>query len=150
MPSVKGSVSLQLSCCIPIRTACILAAMYMCKGECPKRFRVPESRGVVFGVDQLWRVLKQAFPLAETALACGVFSTRALFLAESARRRLNYPVAISRSKPSTQSNVYMRRCADLTEQAKKAGLKFKVDMLVTPGSELVRDLCFTLFPCLIR
>lgn len=29
------------------------------------------------------------------------------------------------------------RCADLTEQAKKAGLKFKVDMLVTPGSELV-------------
>ncbi|CAM9634092.1 unnamed protein product, partial [Hapterophycus canaliculatus] len=32
----------------------------------------------------------------------------------------------------------MARCADLTEQAKKAGLKFKVDMLVTPGSELVR------------
>lgn len=31
----------------------------------------------------------------------------------------------------------MARCADLTEQAKKAGLKFKVDMLVTPGSELV-------------
>lgn len=29
------------------------------------------------------------------------------------------------------------RCADLTEQAKKAGIKFKVDMLVTPGSELV-------------
>eukprot|EP00752_Nemacystus_decipiens_P016773 g15010.t1 len=32
----------------------------------------------------------------------------------------------------------MARCADLTEQAKKAGVKFKVDMLVTPGSELVR------------
>jgi len=34
--------------------------------------------------------------------------------------------------------VWCSRCADLTEQAKKAGLKFKVDMLVTPGSELVR------------
>lgn len=29
------------------------------------------------------------------------------------------------------------RCADLTEQAKKAGIKFKTDMLVTPGSEQV-------------
>ncbi|CAM9474226.1 unnamed protein product [Ascophyllum nodosum] len=32
----------------------------------------------------------------------------------------------------------MARCADLTEQAKKAGIKFKTDMLVTPGSEQVR------------
>lgn len=43
--------------------------------------------------------------------------------------------------PPFEYGIYLcGRCADLTEQAKKAGIKFKVDMLVTPGSELVRQL----------
>jgi aconitase A len=35
----------------------------------------------------------------------------------------------------------MARCADLTQQAALAGIKFQSEMLVTPGSEQVRHSC---------
>jgi aconitate hydratase len=59
----------------------------------------------------------------------------------SAAKKNGWPVEMSAGLIGSCTNSSyedMARCADLTQQAVMAGLKFKSEMLVTPGSEQVR------------